>query len=213
MRASRAGWAAAACGGCPDARAGGRAGRRLPLRGASDGHGVPRDLARCEDAGAVADADVAQVSDRALDRGLGPGRQPRLGQPLPRGAGRRADLRRDRPPPRSAWPRAGVRDDPLRITRARPPDLLRPRARMLAAMPRYGIQVPDPQLACAPVDSPEGRGYLGAMAAAANYGRANRQLLTQAARSAFQPGPGQRPGPRLRRVAQPGQTGDPRHRR
>ena len=34
-----------------------------------------------------------------------------------------------------------------------------------------------------PVDSPEGRRYLGAMAAAANYGRANRQLLTQAARS------------------------------
>ena len=56
---------------------------------------------------------------------------------------------------------------------------------MLAAMPRYGIAVPDPQLACAPVTSPEGRGYLGAMAAAANYGRANRQLLTVAARQTF----------------------------
>jgi tRNA-splicing ligase RtcB len=40
-------------------------------------------------------------------------------------------------------------------------------------------------LACAPVDSPEGRRYLAAMAAAANYGRANRQLLTHAARQAF----------------------------
>ena len=58
--------------------------------------------------------------------------------------------------------------------------------RMLAAAPRYQIVVPDPQLACAPVDSPEGRGYLGAMAAAANYGRANRQLLTEAARGAFE---------------------------
>jgi len=53
------------------------------------------------------------------------------------------------------------------------------------AMARYGMTVPDRQLACAPADSPEGRGYLGAMAAAANYGRANRQLLTEAARQVF----------------------------
>lgn len=57
--------------------------------------------------------------------------------------------------------------------------------RMLDAMAGYGIRVPDQQLACAPVDSPEGRGYLGAMAAAANFGRANRQLLTVATRDAF----------------------------
>ena len=49
-------------------------------------------------------------------------------------------------------------------------------------MSRYGVTVPDRQLACAPADSAEGRGYLGAIAAAANYGRANRQLLTEAAR-------------------------------
>jgi tRNA-splicing ligase RtcB (3'-phosphate/5'-hydroxy nucleic acid ligase) len=49
----------------------------------------------------------------------------------------------------------------------------------------YGITVPDRQLACTPVGSPEGRRYLGAMAAAANYGRANRQLLSQAARGVF----------------------------
>ncbi|TCN31178.1 tRNA-splicing ligase RtcB [Kribbella orskensis] len=52
-------------------------------------------------------------------------------------------------------------------------------------MNRYGIWVPDRQLACAPVDSPEGRAYLGAMAASANYGRANRQLLSQAVRRVF----------------------------
>jgi tRNA-splicing ligase RtcB len=56
---------------------------------------------------------------------------------------------------------------------------------MLAAMTRYGIEVPDRQLACAPVRSPEGADYLAAMAAAANYGRANRQLLTHATRRAF----------------------------
>ena len=49
------------------------------------------------------------------------------------------------------------------------------------AMARYGITVPDRQLACAPVASPEGQAYLGAMAAAANYARANRQLLAEAA--------------------------------
>jgi tRNA-splicing ligase RtcB len=43
----------------------------------------------------------------------------------------------------------------------------------------------DPQLGCAPVESREGIAYLGAMAAAANYGRANRQLLAHATRRAF----------------------------
>ena len=54
------------------------------------------------------------------------------------------------------------------------------------ATSRYGIEVPDRQLACVPVNSPEGRAYLGAMAAAANYGRANRQLLTEATRRVFE---------------------------
>jgi tRNA-splicing ligase RtcB len=57
---------------------------------------------------------------------------------------------------------------------------------MEKAMPRYGIDVPDRQLACAPVSSPEGQAYLGAMAAAANYARANRQLLGEAARRVFE---------------------------
>jgi tRNA-splicing ligase RtcB len=56
---------------------------------------------------------------------------------------------------------------------------------MLGAMARYKITVPDRQLACAPVDSREGRAYLGAMAAAANYALANRQALTEVVRHAF----------------------------
>ena len=52
-------------------------------------------------------------------------------------------------------------------------------------MGHFSIQVPDRQLACVPVRSPEGQAYLAAMAAAANYGRANRQLLTEATRRVF----------------------------
>ena len=53
------------------------------------------------------------------------------------------------------------------------------------AMHRYGIEVPDRQLACVPVRSPEGEEYLGAMAAAANFGWANRHILAHEARAAF----------------------------
>jgi tRNA-splicing ligase RtcB len=45
------------------------------------------------------------------------------------------------------------------------------------ATKRYKISLPDRQLACAPLDSPEGRAYFGAMAAAANYAWANRQVI------------------------------------
>jgi tRNA-splicing ligase RtcB len=48
---------------------------------------------------------------------------------------------------------------------------------MEKALRKYGISVPDRQLACAPIDSPEGREYLGAMRGAANYAWANRQCL------------------------------------
>lgn len=48
---------------------------------------------------------------------------------------------------------------------------------MEKAMVRYGIRLPDRQLACAPLDSPEGRAYLGAMQAAANFAWANRQCI------------------------------------
>ena len=51
---------------------------------------------------------------------------------------------------------------------------------------KYGIVLPDRQLACAPVLSPEGQHYLGAMRAAANFGFCNRQLLTWQAREVFE---------------------------
>jgi tRNA-splicing ligase RtcB (3'-phosphate/5'-hydroxy nucleic acid ligase) len=54
--------------------------------------------------------------------------------------------------------------------------------RMDAAHRRYGIELPDRQLACAPQSSPEGRAYLAAMAAAANFAWANRHALAHAVR-------------------------------
>jgi len=56
---------------------------------------------------------------------------------------------------------------------------------MVKAMQKYGISLPDRQLACAPVNSPEGRHYLAAMRCAANYAWANRQCITHAVREAF----------------------------
>ena len=53
---------------------------------------------------------------------------------------------------------------------------------MGAAQERYGIVLPDRQLACAPQSSPEGRAYLAAMAAAANYAWANRHAMAHSVR-------------------------------
>ena len=54
------------------------------------------------------------------------------------------------------------------------------------AMRRHNIELPDRQLACVPIDSPEGKSYLGAMAAAANFAWANRQAITHRTRKAFE---------------------------
>jgi tRNA-splicing ligase RtcB len=50
---------------------------------------------------------------------------------------------------------------------------------------RLGVQLPDRELACAPIHSTEGQQYLGAMNAAINIALANRQILTQLTRDAF----------------------------
>jgi tRNA-splicing ligase RtcB len=56
---------------------------------------------------------------------------------------------------------------------------------MVSAMQKYGIELPDRQLACSPLDSPEGKAYLSAMKCAANYAWANRQCITHWARESF----------------------------
>ncbi|MBI5877137.1 MAG: RtcB family protein [Chloroflexi bacterium] len=55
-----------------------------------------------------------------------------------------------------------------------------------SAIKRFGIVLPDRELVCAPLDSPEGRDYLAAMTAAANFAWCNRQILTHEVRQAFE---------------------------
>ena len=57
---------------------------------------------------------------------------------------------------------------------------------MLDAARKYKIELPDPQLCCAPVSSPEGERYLEAMACAANFAFANRQMITHWVRETFE---------------------------
>ena len=57
---------------------------------------------------------------------------------------------------------------------------------MLDAARSYKIELPDPQLCCAPVSSPEGERYLEAMACAANFAFANRQMITHWVRETFE---------------------------
>ncbi|MFB7631098.1 RtcB family protein [Streptomyces sp. NPDC056149] len=149
------------------------------------GHGVPRDLERCEDHGALADADPNHVGQRAIERGLqqvgslGSGNHFLEVQAVDRvyDAGTAAAFGL-RPGQVCVMIHCGSRGLGHQVCT----DHVRVMEQSLRA---YGIKIPDRQLACAPVVSRSGRNYLGAMAAAANYGRANRQLLTQAARRAF----------------------------
>ena len=146
------------------------------------GYGTPEDLTFCEDRGAVGGADPAAVSQRALQRGRG--------QVGSLGSGNHfLELQAvEQIYDPSAADALGLRPDQLCVmihtgSRGLGHQICSDYVRtMLDTMPRHGITVPDPQLACAPVESVEGQRYLAAMAAAANYGRANRQLLAHAAR-------------------------------
>ena len=55
-----------------------------------------------------------------------------------------------------------------------------------SAVRKYNIELPDRQLVCAPLSSPEGRRYFGAMVSAANYAWANRQCMAHLARRSFE---------------------------
>jgi tRNA-splicing ligase RtcB len=57
---------------------------------------------------------------------------------------------------------------------------------LIRASDRYGIDLPDRQLCCAPVGSPEGRAYVGAMSCGVNFALANRQVITHRVREAFE---------------------------
>jgi len=53
-------------------------------------------------------------------------------------------------------------------------------------IPKWGIKLPDRELACAPMNTPEGKDYFSAMCSAANYAWANRQVITHLTRNAWE---------------------------
>jgi tRNA-splicing ligase RtcB len=149
------------------------------------GMGTADDLRRCEAGGTIGGADPAAVSERALARGaeqvgsLGSGNHFLEVQAVDR----TFDV--DTAAAFGLWTgqvcvmiHCGSRGLGHQVCT----DYV---ATMDTAMDRYRIRLPDRRLACAPVRSDEGGRYLAAMAAAANFGMANRQALTHAARRAF----------------------------
>jgi tRNA-splicing ligase RtcB len=149
------------------------------------GYGRPADVEHTEAHGCLTDSDPGGVSDRAVERGgnqcgtLGSGNHfvevQFVDEIYDEAAAERFGLAKDSV---TVIIHSGSRglghqvcDDALRM--------------MEKAIKKYHLELPDRQLAAAPVDSHEGRKYLGAMRAAANYAWANRQILTHHVRAAF----------------------------
>ncbi len=152
----------------------------------NNGFGTLNDIEHIEDSGCIDGADPDLVSERALQRGRN-----QLGT---LGSGNHfleidvVDDIRDSDAAEALGLFAGqvvvsihtgsrglgyqVCDDNLRT--------------MLNAARKYGIKLPDRQLCCAPLDSPEGKNYLAAMACAANFAFANRQIITSWVRESFE---------------------------
>ena len=146
------------------------------------GYGVERDLIRCEEGGFMKAADSRAVSVKAKQRGIPQGGTLGSGnhfleiqvvrEIFDPGAAKAFGLALGQV---CCMIHCGSRGlghqvctDHLKI--------------LESATKKYHITIPDRQLACAPITSPEGRSYFGAMAAAANYAWANRQMITHATR-------------------------------
>jgi len=150
------------------------------------GFGVPADLEAIEANGTLEGADPGVVSDRAKERGkaqlgtLGSGNHfvevGYVAETYDAAAAARLGLEPGR---LTVFIHSGSRglgyqvcDDSLET--------------MVRASGKYGITLPDRQLCCAPLGSPEARHYWGAMNAAANFAFANRQLMAHYARRALE---------------------------
>ncbi len=141
------------------------------------GYGSRADLDHTEDSGALPDADPAAVSERAYARGqdqvgtLGSGNHflevQTVDEIFDRETAAAYGLHEDQV---TLMIHCGSRGLGYQVC----DDYL---ATMAEASRRYGIDLPDRQLVCAPVTSREGRSYLAAMACAANYAWANRQMI------------------------------------
>jgi tRNA-splicing ligase RtcB len=151
----------------------------------TEGYGRQDDLSYMEEGGRLATADADLISDRALERGLkqvgtlGSGNHfLEIGRVEEIYLQQTADALGLFPDQLVVLIHTGSRglgyqtcEDSLKV--------------MNQAMPKYGITLPDRQLACTPIQSPEGQDYLAAMAAAANYAWANRQVIMSQAEKAF----------------------------
>jgi tRNA-splicing ligase RtcB (3'-phosphate/5'-hydroxy nucleic acid ligase) len=151
----------------------------------NEGYGTERDLHFTEAGGLLEGADPSRVSDRAITRGydqcgtLGSGNHflevqvvDRVLDPV---AAQVMGLHEGQI---TVLIHSGSRGLGYQVC----DDYL---AKFKNAPKRYGFELPDWQLACAPVRSPEGQSYLGAMRAAANFAWCNRQLLMHQAREVF----------------------------
>jgi len=147
--------------------------------------GEPDDATYCEDGGRLAEADPGVVSDRAFARGaaqlgsLGGGNHFLEVQVV------------EEVYDREAADALGLHEGTLAVmmhtgSRGLGHQVCTDEVRVFdGVMRREGISVPDRQLACGPVRSPEGARYLAAMAAAANFARANRHAIAHEVRAVF----------------------------
>jgi tRNA-splicing ligase RtcB len=151
-----------------------------------NGYAQAEDLPRTEENGRIPDADPAAVSSRAKERG-----RPQLGT---LGAGNHfieVDLVEQVFHPEAARV-LGLAEGALALqihcgSRGFGHQVCSDYVREFqGAVQRYGIHLPDRELVCAPLDSPEGKRYQAAMACAANYAFANRQILAHHVRRSFE---------------------------
>ncbi len=150
------------------------------------GYGRPEDLERLEEGGAMDGADPSAVSPRAKQRG-----GPQLGT---LGSGNHfIEIEEVEAIYDTEVARAfGLFEGQLAVSihsgsRGLGHQVCDEYVKSLqAAVHKYNIQLPDRQLVCAPLNTPEGRRYFGAMVSAANYAWANRQCMAHLARRSFE---------------------------
>ena len=150
------------------------------------GYGRQEDLERLEEGGSMAGADPSAVSPRAKQRG-----GPQLGT---LGSGNHfVEIQQvDRIYEDEVARAFGLFEGQLAVSihsgsRGLGHQVCSDYVKELqAAVQKYGIELPDRQLVCAPLNSPEGRRYFGAMVSAANYAWANRQCMAHLARRSFE---------------------------
>jgi tRNA-splicing ligase RtcB len=150
------------------------------------GYGTQEDLKRIEERGAMAGAETGAVSSRAKERGkkqlgtLGSGNHfLEIEEVVEVYDEEMADAFGLFPGQLAVQIHSGSRGLGHQVCT----DYVR---NLQKAVTRYGIKLPDRELVCAPLDSPEGRDYFAAMAGAANYAWANRQCLTYLTRRTFE---------------------------